>query len=114
MRFHANNVSASEAGDYFQVAFAFEKDEDDVDGPYLRVQRQFEDWHGGVCYVETHDENYTGHFLVTRLDLTPSRLLLEIDRPQLNVIEVTFEIAPADFPAIARIASIIDGTIDDY
>jgi hypothetical protein len=48
MRFHAKYVSASEAGDYYQVSFDTEdpgKDSTDPRGPdtpYLIIQRQFE------------------------------------------------------------------------
>src|SRR5215471_12064743 len=43
MRFHANYVSTSVFGDYYQAMFEAEQDSDDVDSPYLLVQRQFED-----------------------------------------------------------------------
>jgi len=62
MRFRAKYVSASESGDYYQVAFentAPAGDAADVEGPdnpYLLIQRQFEEPDGGRRYVETHDE----------------------------------------------------------
>ena len=61
MRFHAKYVSASEAGDYYQVSFDTEDPGEDgidppgPDRPYLIIQRQFETLDGGQCYVETHD-----------------------------------------------------------
>jgi hypothetical protein len=70
MRFRAKYVSASENGDYYQVAFENTDpagDAADVDGPdrpYLLIQRQFEDPDGGECYVETHEEGYIGHLSV--------------------------------------------------
>lgn len=57
MRFRAKYVSASENGDYYQVAFENRdaaSDAADVHGPdstYLLIQRQFEDPDGGKCYV---------------------------------------------------------------
>ena len=56
MRFRAKHVSASENGDYYQVAFENRdaaSDAADVypDSPYLLIQRQFEDPDGGKCYV---------------------------------------------------------------
>jgi len=64
MRFRAKYVSASENGDYYQVAFentdpASDAEVDGADSPCLLIQRQFEDPDGGRCYVETHDEGYT-------------------------------------------------------
>ena len=78
MLFHANHVTSSAVGEYHQVLFAHH-DTDDGKGAYLLIQRQFEDWDDDVCYVETHDEQYRGHFRVRRLDFTASRLLLELD-----------------------------------
>ncbi len=91
----------------------FEATEDAVDpeSPYLIVQRQFEDPDGGLCYVETHDEKYIGHFRVRRIDLSPSRIVLEIDRPEANVVEVTFGTVSPDFKSVARVVDIITGAI---
>jgi hypothetical protein len=61
MQFHAKYVSASEAGDYYQVSFDTENPGEDStdphgpDRPYLIIQRQFETLDGEQCYVETHD-----------------------------------------------------------
>lgn len=112
MQFHANHVSASEDGDYYQVLFAAVPDSTDPESPYLIIQRQFEDPDGGRCYVETHDENYIGHFRVRRIDLAVSRILLEIDRPKANVVEVSFAITSSDFKQVARVVGIISGAIE--
>src|ERR1700674_3916739 len=39
MRFHANHVSSSISGDYYQVMFEAEEDTNDPDSPYLLIQR---------------------------------------------------------------------------
>lgn len=80
--------------------------------PYLIIQRQFEDPDGGLCYVETHDEKYIGHFRVRRIDLSPTRIVLEIDRPEANVVEVTFDMASSEFKPLARVVDIITGAIE--
>ena len=112
MQFHANHVSVSADGDYYQVMFEATKDAVDPETPYLIIQRQFEDPDGGVCYVETHDETYIGHFRVRRIDFSPSRILLEIDRPKANVVEVTFAIGSSEFKRVARVVDIISGAIE--
>ncbi len=112
MQFHANHVSASADGDYYQVLFEALEDSSDPESPYLLIQRQFEDPDGGRCYVETHDEKYIGHFRVRRIDFSVSRILLEIDRPKANVVEVTFGIASSDFKQIARVVGIISGAVE--
>jgi len=52
MRFRAKYISASENGDYYQVAFENTDPAGDTDGPdspYFLIQRQFEDPDGGRC-----------------------------------------------------------------
>jgi hypothetical protein len=79
MHFHANYVSTSVFGDgdYYQAMFEAEHDTDDPDSPYLVIQRQFEDPDDDLCYIETHDEKYCGHFLLRRVDFTPQKLSIE-------------------------------------
>jgi hypothetical protein len=45
MYFHANYISTSVSGDgdYYQAVFEAEQDTDDLDSPYVLIQRQFED-----------------------------------------------------------------------
>jgi hypothetical protein len=111
MQFHANHVSTSVAGDYYAAMFA-EEDTDDSDLPYLIIQRQFEEAEDETCYIETHDEKYSGHFLVRRIEFTPQSLLVEFDRPSDNLISVTFRMAPPEFEEASRVMKIISGEIE--
>jgi hypothetical protein len=86
MRFHANHISTSSAGDYHQAMFAAERDAGNLDSPYLLLQPQSETPGGGEYYIETHDENYCGHFGLRRVEFTPEKLCIEIDRPMDNLI----------------------------
>jgi hypothetical protein len=112
MWFHANHVSSSVSGDYYQVMFEAEKDTSDPDSPYLLIQRQFEMSDGGRCYIETHDEKYIGHFLLRRVELTPERLSIEFERPSDNLVSVTFSMAVSDFEEASQVIKIISGTVD--
>ena len=85
MRFHANHVSTSISGDYYQALFEYSEDARDPDSPYLLVQRQFEEPDAGECYIETHDEKYTGHFGLRRIEFVPNRILIEFDRARDNL-----------------------------
>ena len=115
MRFRAKYVSASESGDYYQVAFENSDpagDAADVDipgSPYLVIQRQFEDPDGGRRYVETHDEEYIGHFRLRSIEFSPSRLLVEIARDRKSRIEVIFDIGQSEFEEVQRVIDIISG-----
>ena len=62
------------------------RDTDDVESPYLLIQRQFEDPDEHRCYIETHDKKHCGHFLLRRVDFTPQKLLIEFDRPGDNFV----------------------------
>ena len=106
MRFHANHISTSVSGDYYQVMFAAEKDTDDPDSPYLLIQRQFEMPDGGRCYIETHDQRYIGHYLLRRVEFTPEKLSIEFGRPRDNLISVTFDMVASDFKKASRVVKI--------
>ena len=112
MRFHANHVSSSVSGDYYQAMFEAEEDTNDPDSPYLLIQRQFETSDGGRCYIETHDEKYIGHFLLRRVEFTPERLSIEFDRPSDNLVSVTFSMAASDFEEASQVIKIISGEVD--
>jgi hypothetical protein len=113
MRFHANNVSSSVSGDYYQAMFeAAEEDTNDPNSPYLLIQRQFETSDRGRCYIETHDEKYIGHFLLRRVEFTLERLSIEFDRPSDNLVSVTFSMAVSDFEEASQVIKIISGEAD--
>ena len=112
MRFHANYVSTSVSGDYYHAMFEAEQDSDDVDSPYLLIQRQFEDPDDNWCYIETHDKNYIGHFHLRRVEFTPQNLSTEFDRPADNLASVTFAMAASDFEEASRVVKIISGEIE--
>jgi hypothetical protein len=115
MRFHAQRVSVSAAGDYFQLSFGPEKSDEEesdpyeVKGPYLVVQRQFEMPDGGRCYLETHDKGYIGHFRLRLTQLSRTRLAFEILRKTDNQVEVSFALNASEFEEVRRIAEIIFG-----
>ena len=111
MRFHARHVSASSHGDYYQVMFA-EHDNDDLEGAYLIIQRQFEDAEDETCYIETHDPECRGHFLVRLVDFKPGRLSIEIVRASENLINVTFDMTRSEFRRVSQVLKIISGEVE--
>ena len=114
MHFHANYVSTSVSGDgdYYQATFEADQDTDDPDSPYLLIQRQFEDPDDDLCYIETHDEKYRGHFLLRRVDFTPQKLSIELARPSDNLISVTFAMVATEFAEASQVVKIISGEIE--
>jgi hypothetical protein len=68
MKITLNYVSVSIEGDYYQVHFSANKDNGSseiTDDPYFLIQPQFEMPDGGEVYIESHDDNYIGHYLVS-------------------------------------------------
>ena len=112
MQFHANHVSTSVAGDYFQAMFEASEDSTDPDSPYLLIQRQFEMPDGGKCYIETHNEEYIGHFHVRRIDFTPDGISVEMARSTNNIVNVTFSITALVFEEALPIIKIITGQME--
>jgi hypothetical protein len=76
------SVSAASSGDeYFQVWFdeieAAEESEE-CDHAYFPIQRQFEDYDGGLFYLESHETKLCGHFRIIGVTLTSDTLRLHV------------------------------------
>jgi hypothetical protein len=112
MRFHANHVSTSVSGDYYQATFEANEASAELDGPYLIIQRQFEMPDGDRCYIETHQAEYIGHFQVRRIDFRPDGISVEIGRSRDNVIDVTFNMTTSAFEEAMPVLKIISGEME--
>ena len=78
----------------------------------ILIQRQFEDQDDNQCYIEMHDKKYCGHFLLRRMDFTPQKLSIELDRPRDNLLSVTFAMAATEFAEASQVVKIISGEIE--
>ncbi len=115
MKMHVDYVSASEAGDYYQVLFEErdpDSEQDSLGGKYLLIQRQFELPNGSRIYVESHDQNFIGHFKVVKARLNPKFLSLTLSRKTSAIIEVTFETSPGNYAKVKRVLSVIIPNIE--
>jgi hypothetical protein len=92
--------------------FQAEQDADEADSLYLLIQRQFEDQDDNSCYSETHDEQNCDHFLLRRLDFTPQKLSIELDRPRNSLVSVTLAMTAAEFAEASQVVKIICGEIE--
>ncbi len=115
MKLHARYMSASEAGDYYQVLFE-ERDpdveQDSPEGKYLLIQRQFEMPDGGRIYVESHDEDSIGHFKVVTARLNPRCLSLTLSRKRSASIEVSFDSSPENYAEVKRVLRVMIPNIE--
>src|SRR5271155_3419961 len=79
--FSLPHVSAESAGEYFQVSFAEIEagaESEECDHVYFLIQRQFEDYDGGLFYIESHEERLCGHFKIIRAELARNAFRLEV------------------------------------
>lgn len=115
MKIDAKRVSAVASGDYYQALFDSEdRDDEQVDpfdqpAPYVLVQRQFECFDGGKCYIESHEEEYIGHFKLELVEFSPTRLAYEIARCDHKSVEVSFALTAAEFEEARPIIEVIFG-----
>jgi len=115
MHFHAKTISATASGDYYQLVLEAEGGEEDQpnhpdqSAPYLLLQRQFEFFDGGKCYIEADDEIYIGHFHLKLVEFSPTRLAFEITRSYHNHVELDFVMTAAEFEEVQPIAEVIFG-----
>ena len=94
MNITLNYVDVSIEGDYYQVHFDAKEDDGSAeitDDPYFLIQRQFEMPDGGEVYIESHDDNYIGHYRVNRASLQRSKIHLEFKRSNDAEIEISFK-----------------------
>lgn len=115
MQIDAKRVSVVVTGDYYQALFDSEdRDGEQVDpfdqpAPYVLVQRQFECFDGGKCYIESHDEEYIGHFKLELVEFSPTRLAYEIARCDHKSVEVSFALTALEFAGARPIIEVIFG-----
>jgi hypothetical protein len=116
LKLQATYVSVGEFDDqYFELSFGTEDPGADLDlsapmKPYVLLQRQFEDYDGGVCYIETHEpDRYAGHFHLRLVEFVPTRLVFDIDRETDRRVEVAFTLDPRRFQEVERIVCLIFG-----
>lgn len=86
--FSFKNVYTTVSGDYYQVSF---DNDSENDGPYFLLQRQFEMPDGGECYMESHVEELIGHHQVRSAVLCEGILWLEYGDDK--SVEVSFSVS---------------------
>jgi hypothetical protein len=98
-------IHVSIAGDYYQVLFEEKKDNGSseiTDDPYFLIQCQFEMYDGGEMYIESHDENYIGHYLIREAILQKNKIELELERPKYSKVEINFKATDSEFDELSN------------
>lgn len=103
---NAKYVSASEAGDYFQVLF--EEERDSLEN-YFLIQRgfEFEDITPDPCYIESDDLTLCGHLKISKVGLSRNRFYLLLGDKNQNDLEIRFEISEENYQEVKRVLTII-------
>lgn len=116
MKITLNHVDVSIAGDYYQVHFGAKKDNGSAkitDDPYFLIQRQFEMPDGGEVYIESHDDNYIGHYRVGRAELQRNKIHLELKRSKYSDVEISFKATDKKFEELRNaLRTMIQGIKD--
>ena len=103
-QFQCEHVSATEAGEGFQVLF--EKMPESDEG-YVLVQRHFEFPDGGKCYVEIEDREFCGHFRIRRARLSRNRFQMVFGRSPEREIAVLFNATDSVYSEVKRVLRIM-------
>jgi len=98
------HVSASEAGDGFQILFG--KTPDSQEG-YVLVQRHFEFPDGGKCYLETDDQEFCGHFRFRSARLSRNRFQMVFGIGPVREITVFFKATDSAYAEVQRVLKIM-------
>src|SRR5262249_14117897 len=104
MNIRCKHVSASEAGDGFQVLFERAPDSDEG---YVLVQRHFEFPDREECYVESDDREFCGHFRIRRALLSRNRFQMAFGRSPERKIAVSFDATDSVYTEIKRVLQIM-------
>ncbi len=78
------------------------------------LQTEFEFFNGGMCYVESDDEDYIGRFKATLIKFTPTHLAFEIEREDHKRVEVEFALTVAEFEESRPIIEVIFGIREPF
>jgi len=97
--FKFKTVSATKAGDYYQIMFHDDLDTDDE--PYFLIQSQFEFPDGGECHFESHIEELIEHCKEKSASLSKNRISLSYGDESHHEVEIKYDLDGLDFQELA-------------
>lgn len=113
IEFHAQEVSATASGDYYQLYLGPPDSDDDnpfhPPGPYVLVQREFEFPGDGGCNFVTETEELCGHFCLKLIEFSRTRLSFDVLGGEVNRVCVSFALESTEFESTRRIVEVIFG-----
>ena len=103
-QFECEHVSATEAGEGFQVLFQKVPESDEG---YVLVQRHFEFPDREECYVESNDPDFSGHFRIRDAYLSRNRFRMAFGRSPVREIAVSFDATDSVSTEVKRVLQIM-------
>ena len=105
-RLNAKYVSATEAGDYYQVTF--EEERDSLTN-YFLIQRgfEFEEILPDDPYIESDDLKFCGRPKFVKIEFNRNRFYLLLADNDKNELEINFDIPDKEYKEVKRILKII-------
>jgi len=105
------HVSVASSGDeYFEVSFAEigeGEESEECDHAYFLIQRQFEDYDGGLFYIESHETKLCGHFKIIGAELARDTFRLRVACKPTETVVIRFQAGNARYNRLKRILRII-------
>jgi len=95
MELQFKTVSVAISGDYYQVTF--DDDLNDEDEPYFMIQKQLKLPPGEGCYFESHNEKLCGHSRTKSARIKANKLYLSYGENQTREVEITFGVNHIDY-----------------
>ncbi len=68
---------------------------------HFLIQRQFEMPDDDKVYIESHNENYIGHFHINRATLQTNKIYIELNRREYSNIQISFKVAEKVFQELS-------------
>ncbi len=97
--FKFKTVSATKAGDYYQVMFHDDLDTDNE--PYFMIQSQFEFSDGGECSIESHAEELIDHCKTKSVSLSKNKMFISYGEKPHHEVEIEYDLDGLDFQELA-------------
>jgi len=92
-------VSATKAGDYYQIMFHNDLDTDDE--PYFMIQSQFEFPDGGECNFESHIEGLIEHCKAKSASLSKRKMSISYGEDPPHEVDIEYDLHGSDFQELA-------------
>lgn len=92
-------VSATKAGDYYQIMLHDGLDTDDE--PYFMIQSQFEFPDGGECHFESHTEELIEQCKAESVSLSKNTINLSYGNNPRHEVDIEYDLQGLDFQELS-------------